>query len=68
MIYEYFIRYILIFIILEIWFEYCKMDQPTTSSEIYKREDDCEITWKHPSHIFQRLLALFFMCLIGFGK
>lgn len=44
------------------------MDQPTTSSEINDREDNYEITWKHPSHIFQRLLALFFMCLIGFGK
>lgn len=41
---------------------------PTTSSEIQNDHVSCDITWKHPSHIFQRLLALFFMCLIGFGK
>lgn len=42
--------------------------QPTTSELKDEREDDCKVTWTHPSHIFQRLLALFFMCLIGFGK
>lgn len=30
--------------------------------------NDSEITWKHPSHIFQRLVALLLMCLIGFGN
>lgn len=42
--------------------------QPSTSSEIENNQDDYKVTWTHPSHIFQRLLALFFMCLIGFGK
>lgn len=37
------------------------------SSEIRNYSED-KIKWTHPSHIFQRLLALFLMCLIGFGK
>lgn len=42
---------------------------PTTSSDITdNHEDDCKVTWIHPSHIFQRLIALLLMCLIGFGK
>jgi len=42
---------------------------PTSSSDITENhEDDCKVTWTHPSHIFQRLIALFLMCLIGFGK
>jgi len=44
-------------------------NNPTSSSAITENhEDDCKITWTHPSHIFQRLIALFLMCLIGFGK
>jgi len=44
-------------------------NHPTTSSDItHNHEDDCKVTWTHPSHIFQRLIALFLMCLIGFGK
>lgn len=42
---------------------------PTTSSDITdNHEDDCKVTWIHPSHIFQRLIALLLMCLIGFGN
>lgn len=39
------------------------------STEIINSQgEDFVVSWKHPSHICQRLLALFFMCLIGFGK
>jgi len=47
------------------------MEHPRTLSRSTVQniqEEDCEITWKHPGHFFQRLLALFLMCLIGFGK
>lgn len=43
----------------------------STSSEITNEQDEdagIQVPWTHPSHIFQRLLALFLMCLIGFGK
>jgi len=43
----------------------------STSSEITNDHDEnasIKVPWTHPSHIFQRLLALFLMCLIGFGK
>lgn len=44
-------------------------NNPSSSSIVRdNHEDDCKITWTHPSHIFQRLIALFLMCLIGFGK
>ncbi|XP_025191928.1 major facilitator superfamily domain-containing protein 1-like [Melanaphis sacchari] len=44
-------------------------NQPSTSSAIKNnQENDCKVTWTHPSHIFQRLIALFLMCLIGFGS
>ncbi|KAL5237205.1 hypothetical protein ACI65C_004615 [Semiaphis heraclei] len=42
---------------------------PTSSADITdNHERDCKVTWTHPSHIFQRLIALFLMCLIGFGS
>lgn len=41
---------------------------PSTSSALRNNQGSNEITWKHPSHVFQRLLALIFMCLIGFGQ
>lgn len=46
------------------------MDEPnpSTSSTVINNQDRNEITWKHPSHVFQRLLALIFMCVIGFGQ
>lgn len=43
----------------------------STSSEITNDQDEVasiRVPWTHPSHIFQRLLALFLMCLIGFGS
>jgi hypothetical protein len=44
-------------------------NQPSSSTDIINNQEvDSEVTWKHPSHLFQRLLALFLMCLIGFGK
>jgi len=42
---------------------------PTLSSGMTDNHvDNYKVTWTHPSHIFQRLVALFLMCLIGFGK
>jgi len=46
-------------------------NRQSTSSEIINDEgqnDNIAVSWTHPNHIFQRLLALFLMCLIGFGK
>lgn len=45
------------------------IEQSSSTDEVRNHQEvDCPVTWKHPSHIFQRLLALFLMCLIGFGK
>jgi len=42
---------------------------PTSSSDITdNNENDCNVTWTHPSHIFQRFIAFILVCLIGFGK
>ncbi|XP_050529297.1 major facilitator superfamily domain-containing protein 1 [Daktulosphaira vitifoliae] len=41
---------------------------PGTSGSINSYENEEILTWKHPMHIFQRILALIFMCLIGFGS
>ncbi|XP_050425952.1 major facilitator superfamily domain-containing protein 1-like [Adelges cooleyi] len=44
-------------------------EQPVASGSVkYHHIEEDIITWKHPSHLLQRLLALFFMCIIGFGS
>lgn len=42
-------------------------DQQSESSDIISLQEEDD-KWTHPRHIFQRLLALVLMCLIGFGK
>lgn len=51
------------------------MDESSQSTSVEIRNDEEQeaastvvVPWTHPNHIFQRLLALFLMCLIGFGK
>ncbi|XP_060859207.1 major facilitator superfamily domain-containing protein 1-like [Metopolophium dirhodum] len=50
-------------------FKNLKMEKSHPTSEITdNHKDDCKVTWTHPRHIFQRLITLFLMCLIGFGS
>ncbi|VVC26875.1 Major facilitator superfamily,Major facilitator superfamily domain [Cinara cedri] len=45
-----------------------QMVEQGVSTIVINNQKDIKIAWKYPSDIFQRLLALFFMFLIGFGS